>query len=65
MIAHSNDPGANQGGENGFNLFTECCDLRNGDDECEFRNELWFPNKRCSFHLGIGFCKLIVIHYAQ
>ena len=58
MIAHSNDPGANQGGENEFNLFTECCDLRSGDEDCEFRNQLWFPTKRCDF-LGIAFCKCI------
>jgi len=58
MIAHSNDLGASKSGELGFNMFTECCNLRMEDGEeeedCQNWNELHFPSQKCDF-LGIAF----------
>ena len=59
MIAHSNDEGANAGGESGGNMLTECCNLiDNGTDEPEEDCQAWdflnFPTQRCDF-LGIAF----------
>ena len=59
MIAHSNDFGANQGGESGGNMLTECCNLiDNGTDEpdedCQTWDHLHFPTRKCDF-LGIAF----------
>jgi len=54
MIAHSDDAGANQGGESGANMMTECCDMGpNGEEQCESWGELRFPTRTCSF-LGIA-----------
>ena len=57
MIAHSNDPGADQGGESEGNMLTECCDFL-GDEEEDCRNwdRLHFPSRKCDF-LGIAFGK--------
>jgi hypothetical protein len=49
MIAASNDPGADQGGETGSNMFTECCDVVNEVEDCERWNTLNFPNQTCDF----------------
>lgn len=69
MIAHSDDQGAQLGGELGANIFTECCDIEGDEDEeCENRNELWFPSDRTCDFLGIAFCKFDVsgpLHVAQ
>lgn len=54
MIAHSNDPGADAGGESGGNMLTECCDVGpNGEEDCETWGELHFPTRTCGF-LGIA-----------
>merc|ERR1711970_942108 len=54
MIAHSNDPGAQQGGESGANMLTECCDFTaNGDEDCVSWDRLEFPTRTCDF-LGIA-----------
>ena len=58
MIAASNDPGANQDGETGENMFTECCQLLGDDEEdCETWSRLEFPSRNCDF-LGMGFGEL-------
>ena len=50
MIAASNDPGANQDGETGENMFTECCQLLGDDEEdCETWSRLEFPSRNCDF----------------
>ncbi len=56
MIAYSNDVGAGMGGENGENLFVECCDLDGDDEDCEetVGHPLIFPTRTCDF-LGIAF----------
>mmetsp|Transcript_42662 Transcript_42662/g.83878 ORF Transcript_42662/g.83878 Transcript_42662/m.83878 type:complete len:426 (-) Transcript_42662:100-1377(-) len=54
MISANTDPGANKGGEMGANMFTECCNLPNGEEDCESWNQLFFPRKSCAF-LGIAF----------
>lgn len=51
MIAASNDPGADQGGEFGGNMFTECC---TDGQACLTWNSLEFPTQTCGF-LGIAF----------
>ena len=57
MIAHSNDPGAQQGGESGANMLTECCDFTaNGDEDCVSWDRLEFPTRTCDF-LGIAMGK--------
>ena len=54
MIAASNVPVADKGGEIGSNMFTECCDLINGEDEdCVSWNGLHFPERSCDF-VGIA-----------
>lgn len=60
MIAHSNDQGANFGGERGGNMLTECCDFIGGEEEnCEAWDRLVFPERKCDF-LGIAFCKSLL-----
>jgi len=54
MIAGNTDNGANQGGEVGENMFTECCNLNDGDEDCEEWGQLKFPRRNCDF-LGIAF----------
>jgi len=54
MIAASDDFGANAGGENDLNMFTECCNYVNGQEDCQSWNKLHFPTRTCSF-LGIAF----------
>ena len=57
MIAHSNDPGANQAGESGGNMLTECCQVdSNGEEQCETWDRLHFPTRSCGF-LGIAMGK--------
>jgi hypothetical protein len=58
MIAHSNDAGANVGGESGGNMLTECCQFDdNGEEgECETWDRLHFPTRTCGF-LGIAMGK--------
>ena len=59
-IAASSDPGANNGGENGENMFTECCDYQsNGEEDCVSWNRLEFPTQTCDF-LGIALGELQV-----
>ena len=59
MIAASNDPGAcgvgeNCPEENFIAMFTECCDFRNGGENCNsWEGELFFPNQNCDF-VGIA-----------
>ncbi len=62
MIAYSNQDGADGGGENGENLFVECCNMRNGNESCEnfVGHPLRFPKRNCDF-VGIAFGKKFVI----
>jgi len=55
MIAHSDDAGANQGGETDGNMLTECCEkTADGQDEtCETWDKLHFPTRSCGW-LGIA-----------
>merc|ERR1719491_2456813 len=53
MIAANTDPGANLGGEIGVNLFTECCDLVDGEEDCVSWAGLKFPQQSCDF-VGIA-----------
>jgi len=46
MIAANTDKGANRGGEVGSNLFTECCNLPDGDEDCQEWGGLYFPKKK-------------------
>ena len=57
MIAASNDPGANQDGESGENMLTECCDLDGEEEDCQSWGRLEFPRRNCDF-LGIAFGEL-------
>jgi len=55
MIASTADDGAGQGGENGENMFTECCNIGFlGIEDCQSWNRLKFPTQTCDF-LGIAF----------
>jgi len=54
MIAHSNDFGADQGGESEGNMLTECCNFRGDGEVCESWDRLEFPTRKCDF-LGIAF----------
>ena len=54
MIAASNDPGANQDGETGSNMFTECCNIDSGEEDCISWDTLNFPARSCDF-VGIAF----------
>lgn len=58
MIAASDDPGADGCGPDGncgrdplHAMFTECCMLRNGEEECEAweQSQIVFPTRRCDF----------------
>ena len=63
MIAHSNDPGANQGGETGANMLTECCDLLGDEEEdCVSWDRLHFPTRTCDF-LGIAMGMFLQISF--
>lgn len=53
MIAANTDPGANLGGENGSNMFTECCNMVDDEEDCRSWNTLKFPNQPCDF-VGIA-----------
>jgi len=54
MIAHSDDFGADAGGESGGNMLTECCQLQGDEEDCETWDRLEFPTRTCDF-LGIAF----------
>ena len=57
MIAYSNQQGATQGGESGGNLFMECCNYFNENEQCTSTvGKLEFPKQNCDF-LGIAFGK--------
>ena len=58
MIAHSDQNGADLGGETGGNLLVECCNLVDGEEECTTTNgnPLTFPTTTCDF-LGLAFGK--------
>ena len=57
MIAHSDDEGAQLGGELGANMLTECCDyFPDGSEDCVEWSDMRFPTQSCAF-LGIAFCK--------
>lgn len=58
MIAHSDDQGAQEAGESGGNMLVECCDLIEGDEDCEEWDFFRFPERSCDF-LGIAFGKLL------
>jgi hypothetical protein len=47
MIAYSNEPNANKGGETGGNIFTECCN-ENEEDCSVISGRLEFPKTNCS-----------------
>ena len=60
MIAASTDPGADQGGPTGGNLYSECCNLMSDRLDCRLYdggNGLVFPKKKCDF-LDIVFGEL-------
>ena len=60
LITASSDAGANNGGENGENMFTECCNFRrNGSEDCISWNGLEFPTQTCEF-LGIALGEFFV-----
>ena len=61
MIASSGDNGANAGGELGGNMFTECCNYVNGQEDCQNWNRLHFPTQTCDF-LGIAFGTFLLLH---
>jgi hypothetical protein len=60
MIAYSNQDNAEGGGETGSNLFVECCNFINGDEEEDCTTTegypLIFPKQKCDV-VGIGFGK--------
>ena len=58
MIAHSDDAGADKGGETGANMLTECCDIdANGVETCETWNKLHFPTRPCGWvGIALGKC---------
>jgi hypothetical protein len=59
MIAYSNQDNAEGGGETGNNLFVECCNVTNNEEEDCTATEgypLIFPTQKCDF-VGIGFGK--------
>ena len=60
MIAYSDQVGADEGGETGGNLLTECCDIdAQGGESCtETTGGVNFPKKDCSF-LGLAFGKCL------
>lgn len=64
MIASSDDPGADAGGEKEGNMFTECCNMVEGEEgeeeeeDCVSWNRLAFPRRNCDF-LGIAFGEFI------
>ena len=60
MIAYSDQVGADEGGETGGNLFTECCniDAQGGESCTETTGGVNFPKKDCSF-LGLAFGKCL------
>lgn len=62
MIAFSDEPNADKGGESGQNLLVECCNMVNGDEECTTTtgNPLIFPSQTCGF-LGLAFCKFLLM----
>ena len=61
MIAYSDQMNAGMGGETSQNLFVECCDNINDEEDCKFTSEgnpLVFPTISCDF-VGIAMGKLI------
>ena len=57
MIAYSNQQGANMGGETGGNMFVECCNMGQSEDDetcTETIGDLVFPTQRCDF-VGLAF----------
>jgi len=54
MIAGTTDAGSGSGGEMGSNMFTECCDFVNGDEQCQSWERLYFPTQKCD-SVGIAF----------
>ena len=54
MIAHSTDENAQQAGESGGNMLVECCQMEDGEEDCEFYDYMTFPEDSCDF-LGIAF----------
>ena len=66
MIAYSDQDGADVGGENGGNLFTECCDIdAQGEESCTITESgVNFPKKNCDF-LGMAFGMFMVISISR
>ena len=58
MIASTDDQGSDNGGERGGNMFTECCQLSGGGENCVSWERLNFPSRNCDF-LGIAFGEFI------
>jgi len=55
-MGYSDDSGANAGGENESNLFTECCNMnRFGQESCTSFDNLFFPPGRTCDFLGVAF----------
>ena len=55
MIAYSNQQNANAGGETGGNMFVECCNMVNGEEQCtETVGAIEFPTQKCDF-VGFAF----------
>lgn len=62
MIAYSDQQGAGSGGETGANLFTECCNIVNGEEDCtNFDGQVQFPKQKCDF-VGMAFGKLVFVN---
>ena len=55
MIAYSDQENAQIGGETGGNLFVECCNFVNDEEECTSTvGSVIFPTQKCDF-VGFAF----------